>query len=146
MTIERITLWAPGRPAPKGSYKTGAHGQVRPASPYLAAWGGEWKGRTRVAGAVERAVYARYAELGIDPSALPLFVGAVGIRIVFLLDPAQRVDGPPDSDKLERATWDALTVARMWEDDARVTDWGGSKAHASDMGTGAVITVWRIGS
>lgn len=32
----------------------------------------------------------------------------------------------PDGDKLERAVWDALTGV-VWVDDARVTDWAGSK-------------------
>ena len=144
--ISQLSVWVPGRPAPKGSHKLGEHGQLRDASAYLAAWAGTWSGRgrnrVRLAGAVERAVYGRYAELGIDPAALPIFRGPVGIQITFLLDPTRRVDGPPDVDKLERATWDALTIARVWEDDARVVISSARKAHAAEAGTGAGITVW----
>ena len=35
----------------------------------------------------------------------------------------------PDGDKLERATWDALT-GLLWVDDAQVVDWSGTKREA----------------
>jgi Holliday junction resolvase RusA-like endonuclease len=147
-TLTQLSVWVPGRPAPKGSHKLGEHGQLRDASAYLAAWAGTWTGvgrnRRRVAGAVERAVYARYAELGIEPATLPVFRGPVGIQITFLLDPSRRIDAPPDVDKLERATWDALTIARVWEDDGRVVSSTASKSHAAEAGTGAVISVWTV--
>jgi Holliday junction resolvase RusA-like endonuclease len=143
--VSALTVWVPGRPAPKGSHKTGEHGQLRDASAYLAAWGGTWSGRgrnrVRLAGAVERAVYRRYAEIGVDPAALPIFRGPVAVSITFVLDPSRRVDGPPDVDKLERATWDALTMARVWEDDARVVSSAAIKVPAT-AGTGAYVVVW----
>lgn len=146
LAIPRLSVWVPGRPAPKGSHKLGEHGQLRDASAYLAAWAGTWSGRGRnrhrLAGAVERAVYTRYAEMGVQPERLPIFRGPVAIQITFLLDPSRRVDGPPDVDKLERATWDALTIARVWEDDARVTSSAASKAHPANNATGALIVVW----
>ena len=146
MTVSQLSVWVPGRPAPKGSHKLGQHGQLRNASAYLAAWSGAWTGRgksrRRVAGAVERAVYEQYAKLGVTPDQLPLFTGPIGISIVFMLDPDRAADGPPDGDKLDRATWDALTIARVWADDARVVAWGGCKTRAGDQGTGALITVW----
>lgn len=146
MTTPPLTVWVPGRPAPKGSHKTGEHGQLRDASAYLAAWGGTWSGRgrnrVRLAGAVERAVYGRYAALGIDPETLPMFRGPVAVSITFMLDPTRRVDGPPDVDKLERATWDALTMARVWEDDARVVSADAVKVCAGEAGTGAYVVVW----
>lgn len=149
-TITRFSVWVPGRPAPKGSHKLGEHGQLRDASAYLAAWAGSWTGRgrnrRRNVGAVERAVYEHYREMGVDPTQLPLLRGPVGIKIAFFLDPDRRIDGPPDVDKLERATWDALTVARVWEDDARVVDTRSTKAPAgADIGmtgSGALIIVW----
>jgi len=149
LAVPQLTVWVPGRPAPKGSHKLGEHGQLRDASAYLAAWSGSWSGRGRnrhrVAGAVERAVYTQYAEIGVDPASLPLLRGPVGIAITFHLDPAHRADGPPDGDKLERATWDALTIARVWEDDARIVEWGPNrKVHAAEAGTGAHIVVWAV--
>lgn len=147
LAIPRLSVWVPGRPAPKGSHKLGEHGQLRDASAYLAAWAGSWSGtgrnRRRVAGAVERAVYERYHEMGVQPERLPILTGPVGIRITFLLDPTRRIDGPPDVDKLERATWDALTIARVWEDDARVVSSAASKVHAAES-TGALIVVWAV--
>jgi len=149
LAIPRLSLWVPGRPAPKGSHKLGEHGQIRDASAYLAAWAGSWTGRgrnrRRLAGAVERAVYERYHEMGVQPERLPIFRGPVAIQIAFLLDPARRFDGPPDVDKLERSTWDALTIARVWEDDARVVSSTASKSHAAEAGTGALIVVWAVG-
>ena len=148
LVIPRITIWAPGRPAPKGSHKLGNAGQLRDASAYLAAWSGSWSGtgrnRRRLAGAVERATYEKYREIGVKPERLPIFRGPVGVQITFLLDPGQRIDGPPDVDKLERGTWDALTQARVWEDDARVVSSAASKASAHDWQTGALIVVWAI--
>lgn len=148
LAISRLSLWVPGRPAPKGSHKLGEHGQLRDASAYLAAWSGSWTGRgsnrRRIAGAIERAVYERYQEMGVEPSRLPIFRGPVAIQITFLLDPTRRIDGPPDVDKLERATWDALTIARVWEDDARVVGTTSSKSHAAEAGTGALIDVWAV--
>jgi Holliday junction resolvase RusA-like endonuclease len=146
LAVPRLTVWVPGRPAPKGSHKRGEHGQLRDASAYLAAWSGSWTGtgrnRRRVAGAIERAVYERYHEMGIEPAALPIFRGPVGIRITFCVNSA--IDAPPDGDKFERAVWDALTIARVWEDDARVVDWGGTKTAAGESGTGALIVVWAV--
>jgi Holliday junction resolvase RusA-like endonuclease len=150
LAVPSLSVWVPGRPAPKGSHKLGEHGQLRDASAYLAAWSGSWTGtgrnRRRVAGAIERAVYERYRVMGVDPAALPMFRGPVGIQITFRLDPARRIDGPPDVDKLERSTWDALTIARVWEDDARVVSSAAWKSPAAEAGTGALIVVWAVTS
>lgn len=136
MSIERFTVTVVGRPAPQGSKHQGQYGQMREASVYLPAW----------RAAVKRAVYERYRELGIDPEALPLFMGPVGVRVTFYLDHGDRVDGPPDGDKLERAVWDVLTKARVWEDDGRAVEWSGSKRDGQRFYPpleGAEIEVWR---
>lgn len=130
--MDRLTVSVDGRPAPQGSKKSGAHGQMREASAYLPAW----------RAAVKKAVYIAYHALGVDPDDLPLLRGPVAVSITFRLDPSRRVDCEPDGDKLERATWDALTSARVWEDDGRVVDWRGIKRHARDGElTGADIEV-----
>lgn len=128
--VDRLVISVTGRPAPQGSKRLGEHGQMREQSVYLPAW----------RAAVKRAVYERYRELGVEASALPLFRGPVVMQVHFRLDPARRVDGPPDLDKLLRSTWDALTSARVWEDDGRVIAVWADKISAEQ--TGADIEVW----
>jgi len=115
--ITRLDVSVNGRPAPQGSKRRGQHGQLREASPYLPAW----------RQAIKRAVYEQYQALGIEPrgSDLPLFRGAVAFGATFWMPAGVRPDAPPDLDKLVRAVWDALTLARVWEDDGRVVevDW-----------------------
>jgi Holliday junction resolvase RusA-like endonuclease len=135
--VKRLVVAVDGRPAPQGSKKSGAHGQMREASPYLPAW----------RAAVKRAVYEAYRDAGVAPGALPLFVGPVGVAIVFRLDSSRRVDAAPDLDKLLRSTWDALTAARVWEDDGRVVTQSATKLAAGpELGTGAYIEVWSEGA
>lgn len=133
--IGRLVISVTGRPAPKGSKQTGAAGQLREQSAYLPAW----------SAAVKRATYRAYKAAGVDPSALPLLHGSVAIAITFRLDPSRRVDAPPDLDKLLRSTWDALTAARVWEDDGRAVHVVADKRHAADgETTGADIEVWSV--
>jgi crossover junction endodeoxyribonuclease RusA len=133
MTIDRLDIEVSGRPAPQGSKHHGEYGQMREASPYLPAW----------RAAVKAAVYRRYVELGVPPhpDVLPLIRGPVGVRIEFRLDTGQRIDSKPDLDKLARATFDALTQARVWEDDARVVYAELLKVEAGERETGALIRV-----
>jgi hypothetical protein len=138
-----------GRPAPQGSKRIGAQGQMREQSPYLAAWAGSWKGGKakgqRAHGAVEVAAFTWYRDQGVDPIGLPYLTGPVGVDITFYLDPTHGpTDGPPDVDKLARATFDALTAARVWEDDARAVDVRLRKRAAYT--TGALIRAWEVGS
>lgn len=125
-----------GRPAPQGSKKYGAAGQMREQSPYLPAW--------RMA--VRRAVYKEYQRLDVRPDDLPLLAGPVGFSCVFRLDHGLPIDGPPDLDKLVRAVWDALTLARLWEDDSRVVEVGDLRKVVSPgpEQTGARIKVWKV--
>ncbi len=131
-------LWVAvrGRPAPQGSKLLGPHGQMRESSAYLPAW----------RAAVKRAVYERYKALEIEPKTLPLFRGPVVLKIKFYLNTGKRVDGPPDLDKLTRSTWDALTQARVWEDDGRVVRAELVKEQAAVAeAEGADIRVWTWG-
>lgn len=134
--ITELHISIAGRPAPQGSKKTGAAGQMREQSPYLPAW----------RAAVKRAVYAEYKTLGVAPAALPLLVGPVAIGATFWVPGERRVDGPPDLDKLLRGLWDALSATRVWEDDARVVEvlWA-SKAVAEDGRTGADVMIRSAG-
>lgn len=132
--ITELIVSVNGRPAPQGSKRTGSAGQMREASPYLPAW----------RAAVRRAVYEQYKALGVPPDDLPLLRGPVAIGVTFWLAGGARADGPPDLDKLLRGVWDALTAARVWEDDGRVVEvlWA-SKQSAHDRQPGADLYVKR---
>lgn len=107
---------------------------MREQSAYLPAW----------RAAVKQAVYERYKALGVLPGDLPLLVGPVAVRCSFALDTGARIDAPPDLDKLLRGVWDALTQARVIEDDGRiVTVYAGKKAAATPGETGVEIEIWR---
>jgi Holliday junction resolvase RusA-like endonuclease len=119
--ITRIAFTVAGRPAPQGSKKLSPEGNLLEQSPYLRAW----------RAAIKRAAYAEFLRLDVMPSQLPLLRGAVVARATFRLGDERRIDGPPDLDKLLRSTWDALTLARVWEDDGRVVVVAASKVHAT---------------
>lgn len=129
----RLVISVTGRPAPQGSKDIGAAGQLREQSRYLPAW----------RAAVKKAAYQAYKAAGIEPDALPLIRGPVAVSITFRMSTDRRVDAPPDLDKLQRSTWDALTAARVWEDDGRVvTEWACKRHAAESETTGALIEVW----
>lgn len=110
----RIEIHVDGRPAPQGSKQRGAAGQLREASHYLPAW----------RSAVKIATFRAYDLAGVTPEQLPLFRNekVVVEQLSFRLGGNLRDIDPPDLDKLTRATWDALTQARVWDDDARVVE------------------------
>lgn len=149
-SIETLRVF--GRPAPQGSKRIGAQGQMREQSPYLVAWAGTWKGGKvrgkRQHGAVEKAAYQWYSDHEIDPEDLPYLRGPVGAEVTFFLDPANgMIYDPPDIDKLARSTFDALTQARVWEDDGRVIDTSLHKRPAMmpfAYEPGALIRAWEI--
>jgi hypothetical protein len=106
-----LVIRVEGRPAPQGSKHEGAHGQMREASPYLPAW------RAAVRNTAHRTLNA----LGVLVEARPYFRGAVVVRhLEFIVHPGQRVDSPPDIDKLIRGVLDPLKYAGVYEDDGRV--------------------------
>ena len=134
-SIGRLVISVTGRPAPQGSKNTGSAGQLREQSAYLPAW----------RAAVKRATYEAYKAAGVEPDALPLLRGPVGIRVTFWMPADRRPDAPPDLDKLLRSTWDALTSARAWEDDGRVVHTESYKKRVDpELPTGADIEIWRV--
>lgn len=110
--MDELHVTVNGRPAPQGSKKHGAAGQMREQSPYLPAW----------RAAVKVAVYERYRALHVRPADLPVFRGPVATGVTFWLPGDRIAHGPPDLDKLLRGLWDALTMSRVWEDDSRVVE------------------------
>jgi crossover junction endodeoxyribonuclease RusA len=135
--IESVEFRVLGRPAPQGSKKRAAHGQMREASQYLPAW----------RHAVKRATYMEYKRLGVIAATdLPLLRGPVAFGAMFWLAGTGPITEPPDLDKLVRAVWDALKLARLIEDDSRFVAMGGVakvRATAGDP-AGALIRVWRV--
>jgi hypothetical protein len=100
-----------GRPAPQGSKHEGAHGQMREASPYLPAW----------RAAVRNTAHRTLNTIGVPTETRPYFRGAVVVRhLEFIVHSGQRVDSPPDIDKLIRGVLDPLKYAGVYEDDGRV--------------------------
>lgn len=138
-SISEFQVTVPGRPAPQGSKKHGAHGQLRESSVYLAPW----------RQAIKAAVYAGYEVRGIRPADLPLFRGPVAIGVTFCLSDEQlvdnRIDGRPDLDKLLRGLFDGLTMARLWDDDSRVVEIAyAGKSRTRAGWTGADLTVRSV--
>ena len=132
--VVRLTsFFAEGVPRPQGSKRAVGGGRFIEASKYLPEW------RKSVVGA------AREAHEG-EP-----IQGAVTVTAEFVfprpkaLKPNQ--DAPPhtsapDTDKLQRAVGDALTIAGVIEDDAQIHTWRAHKRRAKHGETpGAHITV-----
>lgn len=75
----------------------------------------------------------------------PAIEGCVEVYIVFsMLRPKSAKPGAwpgtmPDIDKLERSTFDGLTDARLWEDDARVVKVTKRKVYVGDVERGAMV-------
>lgn len=119
-----FTTFVPGIPRPKGS-KTAA--VTRDGRPYLFDSDSGLK-------AWERKV-VEYCNAQLGDAKRPVFMGPVKVQLTFVYEDLKSSPKrywkatAPDGDKLERAVWDALTKAEMWEDDARVVDWSGLKLH-----------------
>jgi Holliday junction resolvase RusA-like endonuclease len=117
-----LDVFVPGVPAPQGSVKAFIHKHTGRAVVV------KDNNRTQKAWRelVRRTVTLSWRKLPID--------GPVTIRCDFVMPrpvatPARATPPAirkPDGDKLERAVWDALTGV-VWVDDARVTNWSGSK-------------------
>jgi len=106
-----FSVYVEGRPAPQGSKKLGAQGQMlEQAGAALPAW----------RNAVKRACFQWYHDHEITPGRLPLLRGPVSVGISFYITARVGINYPPDLDKLTRATLDALKMGRLYEDDARV--------------------------
>lgn len=46
----------------------------------------------------------------------------------------------PDGDKLQRFCWDAITAAKIWQDDSQATNWTGSKQYGAEDSIEIIIT------
>jgi hypothetical protein len=144
----RLIVYVFGRPAPQGSKDLGGAGQLLEQSAYLPAW----------RQAVKRGAYEAYKRAGIEPAALPLFPAGTPVVIeqctFYVTDEQCRAEGtneplgPPDVDKLLRATLDPLGGAksggaRVFADDAQVKKVRelGKERPAPGGPTGAMIII-----
>lgn len=130
-----------GTPAPQGSKRHVGGGRMVEASKKVTPW------REAV---VSEAIRAGHADSRLD--------GPIRISVTFYLQrPAghsgargikpSAPDWPhrvPDLDKLLRSTFDALTQASVWADDARVVLVTAIKTYADQTGPGALIRITEM--
>jgi Holliday junction resolvase RusA-like endonuclease len=138
MTAAELVVRVHGTPAPQGSKKAFIRGKrvvLVEMSDALPAW------RSAVLAAAESAVLAA--------SWLPL-TDAVAADVTIWLPRPKTIRRPlpcvtPDVDKLARGCLDALTLAKVYADDALVVDLMVRKRYADDgRRTGATIRVAAI--
>lgn len=134
-----VRIRVAGAPAPKGSKK----GFLNPKNNRVVVVDDNPKTLKQWSGAVTAAAQSAMAELGHPPA----MTGPLSMRVVFYLPPPKSLpkwrwlpSTKPDLDKLERATWDALTGV-VWRDDAQVVDGARRKLYAIDRTPGAAILV-----
>lgn len=144
-TVSGLHIRVLGLPAPQGSKDFGINGQLIESSRYLPEW------RRRVKAYATDAVVRAYRERGVapDPPYLrgPVVIECARFYVVRPVNPGEGFEdvpaGPPDVDKYLRSTLDGLTTARVYKDDARVTDvWHLSKRYATaEQPPGAFIII-----
>lgn len=136
-----MTVWqlrVHGLPAPQGSKRHVGGGRMIEASKKVAPW--------------RAAIVAEADRMGLTDLQLD---GPISMRCFFYLPRPKahhkrdglRDDAPthpakvPDLDKLLRSTFDALTTAGVWRDDAQVVVVSASKSYADTFPPGALITL-----
>ena len=131
-------VWVPGIPVTKGSVNVNRGGRgVRQSAAGCEAW----------SDAVRKALVAADTQPAVHKSE-----GAV-IRCRFWVPrqaSAEAYGGlwfpqARDGDKLERTVWDACTEAKVWQDDAQVIEWAGSRRWAGrERSPGAHIVIHAV--
>lgn len=149
--VPAVAVTVHGRPAPKGSkdavgYRRGKNGQMvtvmKESSPHLEAW----------MQAVELIVRQALARRRARKACGPVYVHCVFTMPKPKSAPKRRRTYPatfPDIDKLERATYDAITKALAWDDDGRVIENHSVKAYPREHPDaldrmGAVIRIYTL--
>ena len=130
-TIEELSFFVAGRPAAQGSKKHVGNGRMVEMSKFLPAW------RKAV---VDRAVEVLAGREGFDRDE------PIHCSLQFYIPRGKTVTRtfptvPADVDKLERAVFDALTIAKVWVDDAQVVAGTRGKRYADECPPGVRITV-----
>ena len=131
-----LTLRADGTPRPQGSKKAfvvkGRAVMIDDNKPELKAW----------RQSVERAARGAMTVTEFDGPVL----GSLAVAVEFHMPRPKSVkrDLPsvaPDLDKLQRAVFDALTIAGVWKDDGQITTISARKIYGPTPG--ALISVYR---
>jgi len=140
-----IAFWVEGVPVQQGSKIPGiAKRKAGPKAGQPYAFMRESSDRKLRPWRMDIVTAARHAMAG-----RPKFVGPVGLSIDFHFPPLKSDPlrywryTAPDLSKLIRAVEDALTDAEVWEDDARVCEYGRMRKLHSDT-PGASIRVWQL--
>lgn len=130
--MQRLTFFVPGVCISQGS-KNIYNGRVVESAKGLKPW------RNDVALIAKAAKHKQKTDK---------FEGPVYVETVFVFKrPQKRFDGVtwkatrPDKEKLERAIFDALTTAEIWNDDAQVADSRARKVWTSDEWPNAGVHV-----
>lgn len=126
-----VRFMVEGKPVPQGSKSRGRNGVMYEANKNLRPW----------RGALARE--ARAAHDG-EPIDAPVVVTAT-----FYMPKPKRPKfpvpaTPPDTDKLQRALGDALTMSEVVKDDARIVEWRAKKAYHPEGWVGAVVVVEEV--
>lgn len=122
--VVELVIRAVGVPAPQGSktpVRRGKKTVLIEDNPATEPW------RQTVIAAARSAMAAHGSWIRLT--------GPVAVECVFIFDRPRSVRRElpcvrPDADKLERAVFDSLTKAGVWQDDALVVDWAGRKRYA----------------
>lgn len=119
-----------GIPAPQGSKKSIGNNRFVETSKKLPAW---------------RKAVKEAAEKVVDKP----FTDAVKVDVVFYMPRPKTVTRlyptvPPDCDKLLRSTFDALTHAGVWTDDALVCKGSWEEVYADSREPGCELTITAL--
>lgn len=126
---ELMDLFVSGRPAPQGNHRTNAAGFIyEQQGEQLKVWR-------------DAVTYLARARWRGAPAS-----GPMKVELSFAMPKPKKITRPmpttrPDLDKLVRAVLDALTHARVWEDDSQVVELSASKLYADEPGVG--IRLWQ---
>lgn len=125
------TFTVTGTPAAQGSKKHVGNGRMVETAKGLPGW---------------RAAVVAAAKASHGPLWVPLDGPLVVTLTVYLARPRTTKfpdypAGAPDTDKLQRAIGDALTIAGTIHDDARIVTWHASKRWAVGCEPGAHVTI-----
>ena len=159
MTTTGITLLAQlevrGLPAPQGSKRHVGRGIMIESSKHVKPWRQDVRAAAEAWISTRPGLYPMDGALSVDMVfSMPRPKGHYGTGRnagVLKASAPSYPQGMPDLSKLIRSTEDALTSAGLWEDDARVVEYGRlAKVYAASTDpdalpvTGAVIRVRRM--
>lgn len=129
--MPELDFWVAGTPRPKGNAKRGWHGRIYAGDANSKNWQivvavhavEAMRGRTIAARDVPVEVQLEFV---FKQPKKPKYSDAVSARIA-------------DGDKLDRAVWDGMTGI-VFEDDAQVVGWSGTKRYGDDPGVRIVVS------